>query len=205
MYDKHRDLTAKRHVIMITDGDDVAKQVIEQVAKDIGGRCITLSAGNPTPISGEEIVELILQAKHDPVLVMFDDNGRAGYGAGESAMVQVARHPRISVLGVIAVASNTAHTNCTHVDVAIDAQGRIVEQGVNKAGDVLPDSEKCIFGDTVEILGQLNIPVIVGIGDIGKMKRRDHLCYGAPVTHKAVEIILERSGYYEQANKEAEN
>ncbi|GGK15291.1 hypothetical protein GCM10010965_05310 [Caldalkalibacillus thermarum] len=63
MYDKHRDLTAKRHVIMITDGDDVAKQVIEQVAKDIGGRCITLSAGNPTPISGEEIVELILQAK----------------------------------------------------------------------------------------------------------------------------------------------
>ncbi|WP_307338965.1 stage V sporulation protein AE [Caldalkalibacillus uzonensis] len=204
MNNKDRDMV-RRHIIIITDGDDVARQVLQQVAKDIGGRCITRSAGNPTPLSGEEIVDLILQAKQEPVLVMFDDNGKAGYGSGESAMLQVAMHPSIEVLGVIAVASNTARTKCAHADVVIDAEGRIVEQGVDKDGDVLPSREKCIFGDTVETLDQLHIPIIVGIGDIGKMKGRDHIRYGAPVTHKAVEIILERSGCHGQANGKENN
>ncbi|MGD9679519.1 MAG: stage V sporulation protein AE, partial [Vulcanibacillus sp.] len=64
----------KRKIILITDGDIIAKNVVEEEAKKINGRCITLSAGNPTLFSGEEIFEMIKMTPTDPVLVMFDDN-----------------------------------------------------------------------------------------------------------------------------------
>jgi stage V sporulation protein AE len=182
----------RRDVILITDGDDVARGVIEQVAKDIGGQCITCSAGNPTPLSGQELVSMIMEAESEPVLVMFDDNGQGGSGKGEQALREVALHPGINVLGAIAVASNTVSMRCAHVDVVIDGKGRIVEHGVNKEGDLTPFNTKCICGDTVELLDELPIPIVVGIGDIGKMKGRDHIRRGAPITHKAIQIILER-------------
>ncbi|MEG3070546.1 MAG: stage V sporulation protein AE [Candidatus Syntrophopropionicum ammoniitolerans] len=38
---------------------------------------------------------------------------------------------------------------------------------------------KLLRGDTVEIVDQLNIPLIIGIGDIGKMNGADDVKKGA--------------------------
>ena len=186
----------RRKVILVTDGDEHARKVVELAAKEIGGRCISYSWGNPTPISGEEIVSLILQTPYDPVLVMFDDCGQREMGLGEKAMKHVALHPQIDVLGAIAVASSTHSSEWTHVDVSIDRYGNLTEFGVDKEG--LQDLEiGRINGDTVYILDELDLPVVVGVGDIGKMAGFDTIKKGAPITKQAVEIILERSGYHE--------
>ncbi|MDT8859805.1 stage V sporulation protein AE [Alkalihalobacillus sp. MEB130] len=188
----------RRKVILITDGDEHAKKVVEFVAEEIGGRCISYSYGNPTPISGEEIVSLVLQTPYDPVLVMFDDCGQREEGIGERAMHYVATHPQIEVLGAIAVASSTHSSEWTHVDVSVDRYGHLTEYGVDKEG--IPDLEiGRINGDTVYILDELDIPIVVGVGDIGKMAGFDTVKKGAPITKQAVEIILERSGYHESS------
>lgn len=186
----------RRKVILVTDGDEHARKVVELAAEEIGGRCISYSWGNPTPISGEEIVSLILQTPYDPVLVMFDDCGQRDMGLGEKAMQHVAMHPQIDVLGAIAVASSTHSSEWTHVDVSVDRYGNLTEFGVDKEG--LPDLEiGRINGDTVYILDELDLPVVVGVGDLGKMAGFDTIKKGAPITKQAVEIILERSGYHE--------
>lgn len=185
-----------RKVIIITDGDEYAKKVTEYVAKEIGGRCISLSYGNPTTLTGPEIVKLIVQAKNDPVLVMFDDSGFVGEGAGEQALKYVATHPDISVLGVLAVAAKTRKTEWTRIDVCVDRYGELTPYGVDKFGE--PDLELGrMNGDTVYCLDELDIPIVVGIGDIGKMARADDIKIGAPITRKAIELILERSGFYD--------
>ncbi|PGT83748.1 MULTISPECIES: stage V sporulation protein AE [Bacillaceae] len=187
-------MTNKRRVILVTDGDEYAARTIEYVASEIGGRTISQTQGNPTTLSGSQIVQLILQANNDPVFVMFDDCGLLGEGAGEVALKYVAEHPNIEVLGIIAVASKTHQTEWTRVDVSIDRFGELTEYGVDKSG--LKDLELGrISGDTVYCLDQLNVPIIVGIGDIGKMARKDSVKNGCPITLKAVEVILERSGY----------
>ena len=187
-------MTNKRRVILVTDGDEYAARTIEYVASEIGGRTISQTQGNPSTLSGAQIVQLILQAKNDPVFVMFDDCGLLGEGAGEVALKYVAKHPNIEVLGIIAVASKTHQTEWTRVDVSIDRFGELTEYGVDKSG--LKDLELGrISGDTVYCLDQLNVPIIVGIGDIGKMARKDSVKNGCPITLKAVELILERSGY----------
>lgn len=187
-------MSEKRRVIIITDGDEYAARTIEYVAAKIGGRTISQSQGNPTTLSGSEIIELILQAKNDPVFVMFDDCGLLGEGAGEVALKYVVEHPKIKVLGIIAVASKTHQTEWTRVDVSIDRFGELTEYGVDKSG--LKDLELGrISGDTVYCLDQLKVPIVVGIGDVGKMARKDSVKNGSPVTMKAVELILERSGY----------
>lgn len=184
----------KRRVIIVTDGDEFAWRTIEHVAKEIGGRCISRSRGNPSALSGEELVSLILQTPHDPVFVMFDDCGAIGEGAGEQALKYVAMHEQIDVIGAIAVASNTHQREWAKVDVSIDRDGHLTAYGVDKEG--IPEMEiGRINGDTVYCLEQLNIPIVVGIGDIGKMGYRDHVKYGSPITKKAVEVILERSGH----------
>lgn len=185
---------------MITDGDSVAKDVIESVAQKIGGRCISSSAGNPTTLSGVEIVEKIKETPYDPVLVMFDDNGRMFKGKGETAMEYIANHPDISVLGAIAVASNTKSVNGIRIDLSIDQNGNILKNGVNKEGVSTKDSNR-VYGDTVDILNYLELPIIIGIGDIGKMDGRDHLKYGAPITLKAINIILERGERIEEKHE----
>ncbi|RID89291.1 stage V sporulation protein AE [Peribacillus asahii] len=186
----------KRKVILITDGDIYAKRAIELVAREIGGRCISMSQGNPTTCSGAELVRLIQQAKNDPVLVMFDDSGYVGEGAGERAMRYVANDPSIEVLGIIAVASKTRREEWTKVDVCIDRDGNLTPNGVDKYGVEEFELGK-ITGDTVYIIDELKAPIVVGIGDIGKMSHRDDYKKGAPITRMAVEIILERSGNYE--------
>ncbi|KKI93094.1 stage V sporulation protein AE [Bacillus sp. SA1-12] len=189
-------MTKKRKVILVTDGDEYAARTVEYVAAKIGGRAISRSQGNPTTLSGQEIVQLILEAKNDPVFVMFDDCGLLGEGAGETALKYVAEHQQIEVLGVIAVASKTHQTEWARVDVSIDRFGELTEYGVDKSG--LKDLEVGrISGDTVYCLDLLDVPIIVGIGDIGKMARKDSVNNGCPITMKAVELILERSGYHD--------
>ena len=101
----------KRKVILVTDGDIAAKGAVETAASNIGGRCISFSAGNPTILTGYEIVELIKAAKNDPVVVMVDDRGRKGRGAGESAMESILNNENIEVIGVVAVSSDGKDCN----------------------------------------------------------------------------------------------
>jgi stage V sporulation protein AE len=184
----------KRKVILVTDGDEYVKRTLEEMAKQFGGRCISLSQGNPSLLTGEQLVQLILQTPYDPVFVMFDDSGIVGEGAGERALHYVATHEQIEVLGAIAVASHTRHREWTKVDVCIDRDGELTEYGVDKEG-IREWELKRVSGDTVDCLDQLPIPIIIGIGDIGKMGYRDHIRFGSPITKKAIELILERSGY----------
>ncbi|WP_102274693.1 stage V sporulation protein AE [Cytobacillus massiliigabonensis] len=184
----------RRHVILITDGDDYARKSIEHIAKEVGGRCISLSHGNPTTLDGSLIVKLIKKAPHDPVFVMFDDSGFVGEGAGERALKYVAAHKEINVLGIIAVAAKTRQAEWTKVDVCIDRDGELTPNGVDKYG--LQEMEKGrLYGDTVYCLDEIDVPIKVGIGDIGKMAKKDHYEIGSPITKKAVELVLERSGY----------
>jgi len=186
----------KIRVILITDGDSVAQQVIEELAANLGLRCISASGGNPTPITGEEIVGLLKTVHHDPVLVMFDDRGSSGKGLGEVAMEYVASHPDVEVLGAVAVASNTIGVVGIDADECITGNGDIVDRSVDKTGYLKGGSgdKASIDGDTVDVLNDLEIPFIVGVGDIGKMAKADDVRRGAPITRKAIEEILKRSG-----------
>lgn len=194
----------KKRVIFITDGDLYALRAVEHVARKIGGRCISHSWGNPTKLSGELLAEMVLQTPHDPVLIMFDDCGTRGEGPGEAAMRIVNDHPDIQVLGAIAVASKTHHSEWTKVHFCIDRYGNFTEYGIDKSG--LPDIETGrISGDTVYILDELNLPIVIGIGDIGKMAGHDAVEKGAPITSMAVATILERSGFHAGLEGKKEN
>jgi stage V sporulation protein AE len=189
-------MSIRRRVILITDGDEYAKRAVEHVAREIGGRCISMSQGNPSVLTGPEIVSLIKQTPNDPVLVMFDDSGLVGEGAGEKVLKYVAQNKDVEVLGVIAVASKTRDAEWTRVDVCIDQDGELTPYGVDKHG--IPELEMGrLNGDTVYCLDELDLPIVVGVGDIGKMARHDHYERGAPITKKAVELILERSGFHD--------
>lgn len=182
----------RRKVILITDGDEYACRAVTYVAKKVGGRCITKSQGNPSSLSGKELVKLIMQTPYDPVFVMFDDSGIVYEGFGEKALKYVATNKNIEVIGALAVASNTHHNEWTRVDVSIDSEGNLTEYGVDKNGMIDTELGR-ISGDTVYYLDLLNIPLVVGIGDIGKMGGRDDVLKGSPITMKAIQYILERS------------
>lgn len=193
-------MSIRRRVILITDGDDYARRAVEHVAKEVGGRCISMSHGNPSKLTGPELIHLIKKAPYDPVLVMFDDSGIVGEGAGENALKFVALHKDIEVLGIIAVAAKSRHEEWSRIDVSIDRDGEITPYGVDKFG--IPELEiGRINGDTVYCLDELDVPLIVGIGDIGKMTRRDDYRIGSPITKKAVELILERSGFNDKPGR----
>ncbi|MBN3555978.1 stage V sporulation protein AE [Fictibacillus nanhaiensis] len=182
----------KKRVIFITDGDLYALRVVEHAAKQVGGRCISQSWGNPTRKSGNELVEMIRKTPHDPVLVMFDDCGFKGEGPGEHAMRYIHQQKDIEVIGAVAVASKTHFTEWTKVHCSMDRYGELTEFGIDKSG--IPDLETGrINGDTVYILDELNLPFVVGVGDIGKMAGFDAIEKGAPITVKAIQLILERS------------
>ncbi|TCO70199.1 stage V sporulation protein AE [Marinisporobacter balticus] len=193
-------MTKKRNVILVTDGDSVAQRAVEKAVKNIGARCISRSGGNPTPIQGAEIVELIKSAKYDPVVVMVDDKGSPSTAEGERALYEIANHPDIEVLGVIAVASNTQGVEGVKIDCSITCDGKIIKDSVNKAG--APNKGEILYGDTVDIIDKCNVPVIVGIGDIGKMDGKDDCEIGAPIITKAMEEILNRSGYLNGTKEE---
>lgn len=188
------------NVIVVTDGDQVARRAVETAAHNVGARCISASAGNPTAISGEQIVELVKKAAHDPVVVMLDDRGCEGLGRGESALACLAGHTDIHILGVLAVASNSGFDEGAHVDFSINCRGELVNGPVDKLGHTSGSSGQILSGDTVELLDSLDLPVVVGIGDVGKMDGADDYEIGAPLTTKALREILIRSGYYHGAS-----
>lgn len=181
----------KRKVILVTDGDRIAKGAVEVAARNIGARCISCSAGNPTLLTGEELVHQIKNAPRDPVVVMLDDRGFHGPGRGEKAMTYLAGHPDIQVLGVLAVASNTEEVCGCEVDLSVSREGRMIRGPVDKYGR---PKENLLEGDTVEVIDSLNIPLVVGIGDVGKMDGADEAEKGAPLTTRALKTILDRSG-----------
>ncbi|NLY43140.1 MAG: stage V sporulation protein AE [Clostridiaceae bacterium] len=178
----------KKRVILVTDGDTVAQSAVETAAHNIGGRCISLSSGNPTVLSGEEIVEQISKAEHDPVVVMVDDCGDLGAGRGEKAMLTIMNNPEIEVLGVVAVASNGKEGNSVKVDCSITKDGKKINHAVDKNGNELPGQK--IYGDTLGVLRYAKVPLIVGIGDPGKMDGKDDVSIGAPITTAALREIL---------------
>ena len=182
---------AKRRVILVTDGDGIARKAVETAALRIGGRCISKSAGNPTPMSGRSIVELIKQTPYDPVVVMVDDRGHTGMGKGEKAIRDIVQSPDVEILGVVAVASNTEGVNGARIDFSVTKDGNIIENTVDKYGNKLEGNK--INGDTVDILESVDVPVIVGVGDPGKMDGKDCCDKGAPIITKAIKEIMERS------------
>lgn len=184
----------KRKVVVLTDGDRVAKRVVEQVAKNVGGRCISLSGGNPTHVTGSEIAAAVKQTPYDPVLVMIDDCGSQGVGRGEKALAELKLDQEIEILGVVAVASNTAAVEGTPITASVTRDGTVVEKPVDKDGN--PKGGDCkIHGDTVDIINQLNIPVVIGVGDLGKMDDADLVEQGAKITTQAVQEVLRRSNF----------
>ena len=183
------------NVIAVTDGDRAAQRAVEVAARNVGARCISASGGNPTAISGEKLVELIKQAAHEPVVVMLDDRGYEGQGRGESALALLAGHKDINILGVLAVASNSGSSSGTHVHLSVDCRGNLVDAPVDKFGQTSRDSGGTLSGDTVELLDKLKLPVVVGIGDVGKMDGADDYAIGAPLTTKALREIITRSEY----------
>lgn len=179
-------------VILITDGDKVARRAVETAAERMGMRCISASAGNPTPLSGPELVALIQEAPYDPVLVMVDDKGNPGQGPGETALLHICRAPEVQVLGAIAVASNTRRSRGTTVTAAITRDGRVIEYPVDKDGNPEP-SRRMLKGDTVDVLESLDLPVVIGIGDPGKMEGADCRQNGCSVTVQAIMEVLSRT------------
>lgn len=188
-------MSGKRKIILVTDGDEMARHAVEKAAQNIGARCISRSAGQPTPLDGDQLVDLIKLATHDPVIVMCDDCGRPGPGKGEEALSYLARHPDLEILGVLAVASNTEKAQGLPVTKSLSRTGQLISGPVDKNGDPALPGQDCLVGDTVEILNQLQIQNIIGIGDIGKMDEADNPRAGAPITTRALREILARSGY----------
>lgn len=186
--------TSRRRVILVTDGDGIAKKAVETAALRIGGRCISKSAGNPTPVSGKNIVDLIRQTPYDPVVVMVDDKGHTGMGKGEKAIKEIVQSPDVEILGVVAVASNTEGVHGARIDFSVTKDGNIIENTVDKYGNKA-DGNK-INGDTVDILESIDVPVVVGVGDPGKMDGRDCCDKGAPIITKAMKEIMERSSLH---------
>jgi len=186
----------KRKVIVITDGDKIAQATVERVAENVGGRAISLSGGNPTPVSGEKIVAAVKEAAYDPVLVMVDDCGDQGKGAGEAALEILAKDSELEIMGVVAVASNTSHVRGVPITASVTREGQIVELPVDKDGNPEPVGHHFVEGDTVDVLNQLQIPIVIGVGDLGKMGEADLSQNGARITTLAVEEILRRHNFH---------
>ena len=182
----------KKRVIIVTDGDEVAKKAVEVAAGNIGGRAISRSAGNPSPLNGQELIGYIKKSTWDPVIVMVDDCGDLGNGEGEKIIREIYEHPDLDLLGVVAVASNTVEEEGVRVDRSVTRQGTITERAVDKHGDEKHD--KVVRGDTVSILSELKIPVIIGLGDPGKMDFSDRPEDGAPLTTRALQEIINQNG-----------
>ncbi|HEX7712643.1 MAG TPA: stage V sporulation protein AE [Bacillota bacterium] len=183
----------KRRIIVITDGDRIAQKVVERVARNVGGRAISLSGGNPTPIDGEKVAAAVKQAACDPVLVMVDDCGDCDQGKGEKVLKHLAEDPELEILGVVAVASNTGSVKGVPVTASINRDGGVVSGPVDKNGRPEPHGHQKVEGDTVDILNQIQVPVIIGLGDLGKMDDADLVEDGARITTRAVQEILQRS------------
>jgi stage V sporulation protein AE len=99
----------------------------------------------------------------------------------------------VEVLGVVAVASHTKLARGTHVDISVTRQGRLISTPVDKEGDP-QRREEFLCGDTVDVLRTLEVPIIVGLGDPGKMHGSDDVLRGCHVTIRAIQTVLHHHG-----------
>lgn len=186
-------MEGRTRLILITDGDNIARRAMEVAAQALHLRCISASAGNPTTLTGPELLALIAQVPHDPVLVMVDDKGDPGRGRGEQVLDFLCRSEAVEVLGVVAVASHTKLARGTPVDLSITRHGRLVSGPVDKEGDP-HRREEFLYGDTVDVLRTIQVPIIVGLGDPGKMHGSDDVLRGCHVTVRAIQTVLHHHG-----------
>lgn len=179
-----------RKVIVVTDGDSIAKKIVEKSAAAIGGRCLSISWGNPTKIAGEDMVRLIQCVKHDPVVIMADDRGNTGRGNGEKVINYLIENKEVDLIGIVAVASNTKHVSGIKVDCSIDRAGNIIDSAVDKHGNAL--NTKVLVGDTINTINYKKIPSIVGIGDPGKIVSCHDFEKESIILTKALRIIINK-------------
>jgi stage V sporulation protein AE len=186
-------MSQQKNIIVITDGDEYARKTLDYLANEIGGTCLSYLSDNPTIASPDEVIQAVLKAREEPVYVLIDDAGIPGVGAGEKILIALEDHPSIHILGAIAVAAHTKNMEWSRFTFAIDRNGELTSNGVDKEGVPIPEIGR-INGDTVYSLDQLDLPIVIAIGDIGKMQGKDDLKKGSPITRKAIEMILERGG-----------
>jgi stage V sporulation protein AE len=184
----------KKKIIIITDGDQWARQTIETAGERLGLTTVTATAGNPTPLPTAAVRKEIMAAKGEPVLVMVDDGGEPKKGHGERLLENLLRDEHFAVLGVIAVAADTKPVRGVRVSYSITREGKIHRGSVDKDGRPEPEGQKRVEGDTVDVLNGFRLPLVVGIGDIGKMSPADRADAGARITTQALEEILKYHG-----------
>src|SRR5690554_1815208 len=185
---------SQKKVIIITDGDGTAKGAVEKAGENLGLATISVSSGNPTVIPQKELIAQILKASAEPVLVMVDDAGKRKKGAGEKILEGLTKDERLQILGVVAVASGTEKVQGVTVDLSIDRNGQILRGPVDKGGNAEPEGRFKVEGDTVDVLNGLDLPIVVGLGDPGKMDEADAVENGARITTQAVQEILKHHG-----------
>jgi len=185
----------KIRTIIVTDGDLTAQQAVSKAAQELNLYPIMASGGNPTHLNGAQIMEYIIKAPYDPVVVMVDDRGCKGAGPGETVLEYLLQQQDlIEILGVVAVASNTSVYG-VKVDRSVTADGKVLpHRPVDKEGYLEPRGHNRLEGDTVEILNKYPELTVVGTGDIGKMGGYDTVCHGAEVTKRCLRTILEGRG-----------
>lgn len=188
---------SKVRVIVVTDGDRTAQQAVEAAAHELQLCPLRISAGNPTILSGPEILAHILQAPREPVVVMVDDKGHKGIGPGERVIEYLVHNQEdIEILGVVAVASHSSVYG-TRVDYSVTAELEIIKgEPVTKDGHCTSPRHHRLKGDTVQILNKYPQLLVVGCGDPGKMNGVDNAVQGAEVTKKCLELILKGSGNF---------
>jgi stage V sporulation protein AE len=180
-----------KHVIVVTDGDHAALAAVETACSRIHGRCISLSGGHAPHddyLTVDDLIELINATPYDPVVVMCDDEGDVLEGQGEQIIRALAEHEGIELIGAVAVASHTRGGKGVKVDVSVARDGSVTGKAVNKEGIPVKGKQR---GDTVGVLSDISLPLIVGLGDPGKMDFADDVEKGAPITTKALQLILD--------------
>lgn len=180
----------KKKVIVVTDGDSLAQKAVYRACRNLGLYPLLSSGGNPTPLNGPELVREIKKAPSQTVVVMLDDRGKRGKGKGEADLEYLLKEESIDVLGVVAVASATNATRGVEVDCAVDASGQRIDRPVDKDGKPEPIGNRYLEGDTAEILARYPHIRVVGCGDPGKMRGRDSPRYGAEITTRCIQELL---------------
>jgi stage V sporulation protein AE len=180
-----------KHVIIVTDGDQAALAAVETACANVHGRCISLSGGHQPhdgDLSADELVALIQSTPYDPVVVLCDDAGDILEGRGEKLIRALAAYEGIELIGAVAVASSAKGSKGVEVDLSVTRAGSVTHKAVNKEGIPVKGKQR---GDTVSVLNDISLPIIVGLGDPGKMDWADDVRKGAPITTKALQLIMD--------------
>lgn len=98
---------------------------------------------------------------------MTDDKGKNWYGKRWKIIDTLLDCNDITILGVVAVASNT-NVRGVEVDLSVNIEGKIVNGPVDKDGFEEKYKHKRLEGDTVEILKYHPELLVIGCGDLGK-------------------------------------